>query len=130
MKISTKGRYALTIMINIGREYKNDRYISLTEISEREGISLKYLEKIMINLKNSDFVIAAKGKDGGYKLKKSPDLYSIGEIIRAADEDLNVVSCINNKCPKEKKCDTYSLWKGLNDEINEYLDSKKLGDYL
>lgn len=130
MKISTKGRYALTIMINIGREYKNDRFISLAEIAEKENMSLKYLEKIMINLKNADFVIATKGKDGGYKLKKDPNLYSIGEIIRAADEDLNVVSCINNKCPKEKNCDTYSLWKGLNDEINEYLDSKKLGDYL
>lgn len=130
MKISTKGRYALTIMINIGKEYKNDRFISLSEIAEKENISLKYLEKIMINLKNADFVIAAKGKDGGYKLKKSPDEYSIGEIIRAADEDLNVVSCMNNKCPKENKCDTYSLWKGLNDEINEYLNSKNLGQYL
>lgn len=130
MKISTKGRYALTIMINIGKNYENDKYISLKEIADRENLSLKYLEKIMINLKNADFVISSTGKDGGYKLKRRPDEYSIGEIIRAAEEDLSVVDCVNNKCPKEKRCGTYSLWKGLSDEINEYLNSKNLGQYL
>ena len=130
MKISTKGRYALTIMINIARNYDMDEYISLTDISKKENISLKYLEKIMINLKKADFFIVAKGKDGGYKLKRKPEDYSIGEIIRAAEEELSVVSCVSDSCPKANKCNTYPLWKGLSDEINNYLDNKKLSEYI
>ena len=130
MKISTKGRYALTIMIDVAKNNSNSDYISLTDISKKENISLKYLEKIMINIKKADFFIVAKGKDGGYKLKRNPDEYSIGEIIRAAEEELNVVSCFNNSCPKANKCSTFPLWKGLSDEINKYLDGKKLSEYL
>ena len=77
MKISTKGRYALTVMIYLGREYINNNFISLKEISDSEGISLKYLEKIIINLRKSDFFITSTGKDGGYKLKREPSKYSI-----------------------------------------------------
>ena len=89
-------------------------------------------EKIMISLKKADFFIVAKGKEGGYKLKRKPEEYSIGEIIRAADEELDVVSCIKNEkqCPAKTKCKTYSLWKELSDEINNFLDSKCLKDYL
>lgn len=131
MKVSTKGRYALIIMINIGREYDSDRFISLKEIADREHISLKYLEKIMINLKKADFFNVALGKDGGYKLKMSPDKYTIGDIIRAAEEELVVADCIGEGvCPKKNSCGTYSLWKGLSDEINNYLDSKVLSDYI
>lgn len=131
MKISTKGRYALTIMIQLGREYHKGEYLSLTEISERENISLKYLEKIMISLKKADFFDVQKGKDGGYRLKNNPNQYTIGDIIRAAEEDLTVVDCVKNKsCLKKEKCGTYSLWKGLSEEINEYLDSKTLEEFL
>ena len=131
MRISTKGRYALSIMRNLAKNYKEDRYISLKEISDSENISLKYLEKIMINLKKGDFFYVAKGKDGGYKLNRKPEEYSIGEIIRAADEELEVVSCLKGEnCPAKNKCKTYSLWKDLSDEINNFLDSKKLSDYI
>lgn len=131
MKISTKGRYALTMMIYIGRGYNDDRFVSLKEISNDTGISLKYLEKIMINLKKCDFFITSTGKDGGYKLKKNPSKYSIGEIIRAAEGNLDVVSCVGDEiCPKRNMCSTYSLWEGLSKEINDYLDSKLLSNYL
>lgn len=131
MKISTKGRYALTIMIHLGRAYSDGNYLSLTEISERENMSLKYLEKIMISLKKADFFDVQKGKDGGYKLKKDPNDITIGSIIRAAEEELNVVDCVKSGgCPNKNSCDTYPLWKGLSDEINDYLDSKKLKEYL
>ena len=130
MKISTKGRYALTIMIHLGRAYPEGKYLSLTEISERENISLKYLEKIMISLKKENFFIVQKGKDGGYKLKDDPKNITIGSIIRAAEEELSVVDCVKDGCPNKSTCDTYPLWKGLSDEINLYLDSKYLGDYL
>ena len=130
MKISTKGRYALTIMIHLGRAYGEDQYLSLTEISEREKISLKYLEKIMISLKKANFFDAQKGKDGGYKLKKNPSEITIGSIIRAAEEELDIVDCVGSGCPNKKHCGTYPLWKGLSDEINQYLDSKSLKEYL
>lgn len=131
MKISTKGRYALTIMRNLAKNYEEDRFVSLKEISDKEKISLKYLEKIMISLKKADFFIVAKGKDGGYKLKNKPEEYTIGSIIRAADEELDIVSCISKeKCPVKNKCKTYSLWKDLSDEINNFLDSKNLGEYI
>lgn len=131
MKISTKGRYALSIMIQLGRAYESDNYLSLTEISEREKISLKYLEKIMISLKKADFFDVQKGKDGGYKLKADPSDITIGSIIRAAEEDLDVVDCVKGSgCPNKTHCGTYPLWKGLSDEINDYLDSKTLKEYL
>ncbi len=131
MKISTKGRYALTMMIYIGREYKNDRFISLKEISDKTDISLKYLEKIMVNLKRNDFFITLTGKDGGYKLKRDPSDYSIGEIIRAAEGNLDVVSCVGDMlCPKKEMCSTYSLWEGLSQVINNYLDNKNLGEFI
>lgn len=131
MKISTKGRYALTMMIYIGRGYKEDKFVSLKEISNDTGISLKYLEKIMIDLKKHDFFITSTGKDGGYKLKSNPANYSIGEIIRAAEGNLDVVSCVSEEtCPKKNMCSTYSLWEGLSNEINQYLDDKLLSNYL
>ena len=130
MKISTKGRYALTIMINLGRAYQDNNYLSLSEISERENISLKYLEKIMVSLKKGNFFIVQKGKEGGYKLKEDPSKLTIGSIIRAAEEELDIVGCVKKECPNKKNCGTYPLWKGLSDEINDYLDSKTLKEYL
>ena len=131
MKISTKGRYALTIMLSIAKGYDKDEYISLNKIAEDEQISVKYLEKIMTSLKKNNLVKSTTGKDGGYKLNKKPEEYKIGEIIRAAEENLDVVKCINNPdCHKKTTCKTYTLWEGLNNEINDYLDSKTLKDYL
>ena len=102
MKISTKGRYALTIMLSIAKGYDKDEYISLNKIAEDEQISVKYLEKIMTSLKKNNLVKSTTGKDGGYKLNKKPEEYKIGEIIRAAEENLDVVKCINNPdCPKK-----------------------------
>lgn len=132
MKISTKGRYALTIMQNLGQKYDSGEFLSLTEISKKENISLKYLEKIMISLKKADFFIVAKGKEGGYKLKRNPQEYTIGEIVRAADEELDIIQCIkgNHTCPAKNKCKSFPLWKELSEEINHFLDNKRLIDYL
>ena len=132
MKISTKGRYALVVMLNLARNYNDDKYITLTTISEEENISLKYLEKIMNSLKKSDFFISTTGSNGGYKLKRKPEDYTIGEIIRASEENLDVVECLASEdtCPKRGKCKSYVMWKELNDDINKLLDSKRLSDYL
>lgn len=131
MKLSTKGRYGLTIMLDIAEGYKEDKFVSLNEISERENISLKYLEKIMTSLKKYDFFITSRGSNGGYKLKYDPSKYRIVDIIRASEEEVDIVSCVGSSdCPKKNMCRTYPLWKGLSDEINDYLNSKTLADYL
>ena len=130
MKISTKGRYALVIMLNLAKEYENNKFISLKDISIKENISLKYLEKLMLNLNKSDYFISSRGKDGGYKLKYNPNHYKIGDILRKADENTNVTDCMVKECPNKRKCLTFPLWEDLNNLIQNYLDNKTLADYI
>lgn len=131
MKISTKGRYAVTIMVELAKAYKEDKYISLHDISESTDISVKYLEKIMLSLKKQDFFISSRGGQGGYKLAKSPSEYKMGDIIRAAEEIIDISPCANNTfCPRKTSCTSFPLWQELSEVINNYLDSKTLEDYI
>ena len=132
MKISTRGRYALVIMIDLAKEYKNDTYLSLKDIAKKENMSLKYLEKLMLILNKGDYFISSRGEKGGYKLKYRPQDYKIGDILRLAEGDLSVTDCVSgkHKCPNNHKCSTFPLWNELNSLINNYLDSKTLADYI
>lgn len=131
MKISTKGRYALIIMIELAKNYENGKFVSLKEIAEKEKLSLKYLEKIMLNLNKKDFLESSRGVDGGYRLKKEPKYYSIYEILKRAEGNLSVVSCLKKmECTsKNGHCITCSLWQELNGVIDNFLNSKTLEDY-
>ena len=130
MKISTKGRYALVIMLELANKYDSNEYISLKDIAERKGLSLKYLEKLMLVLNKRDYFISSRGAEGGYKLKYDPSQYIIGDILRCAEGDIAVTDCVTHECLNHSNCKTYSLWKELNDLINNYLDSKTLKDYM
>lgn len=130
MKITTKGRYALIIMLNLANNYENNKYISLKDISNKTNISMKYLEKLMLNLNKSDYFISLRGKEGGYKLKYPPEYYKIGDILKSADESTNVTDCVVNKCPNQNKCLTYPIWDDLNSLINNFLETKTLKDYI
>ena len=132
MKISTKGRYALVIMLDLAKEYEKEKFITLKEIAEKENMSLKYLEKLMLILNKNDYFISSRGEKGGYKLKYNPSKYIIGDILRTAEGDLNVTDCVSDKhnCPNNHKCMTFPLWMELNNLINDYLDSKTLADYI
>ena len=132
MKISTKGRYGLLIMLYLGRSYQSNEFISLGEIAEKENISLKYLEKIMTQLRKKDFFIASRGNSGGYRLKKEPKEYTILEILKAAEGNIDVTKCVQDEfsCPMKRSCGTYSVWKDLNDCIQNFLEQKTLEDYL
>lgn len=132
MRISTKGRYALTIMLDLAKNYKSDKFITLKEISEKEDISLKYLEKIMLTLKKEDYFISSVGVSGGYKLKYEPNKYIIGDILKTAEGDIDVTDCVKEEhiCPKHHKCNTYKLWDELNTTIKNFLNSKTLEDYI
>ena len=130
MRISTKGRYALVVMLDLALNYESGRYVSLKEISEKENISFKYLEKIMLDLNKKNYFDISRGINGGYKLKKNPKEYIIGDILRAAREDIEPVSCISTECDMKHSCKTFPIWKELNDVVNNYLDSKTLYDYI
>ena len=130
MKISTKGRYALRIMVDIAQN-SNDDYVSIKSISERQNISNKYIEQIVSKLLKADMLITYRGHTGGYKLSKKPSEYKVGDIIRVAEGDLNIIECVHRfDCPRKVGCSTYSFWKGLDTVINEYADSYTLEELI
>ena len=131
MKISTKGRYALRVMIDLAIN-SNGKYISLKDIAERQEISNKYLEQIISLLNKAGYLETARGNTGGYKLAKEPKEYTIGDILRATEGDLAPIYCLteDGECDRQTNCKTYSFWKGLDNVINEYIDSKTLEDLI
>lgn len=131
MKISTKGRYSLEIMLDMCRHQKDMEYIPLKDISERSGISEKYLENIMKTLVKNDLLIGLRGKGGGYRLSKAPNLYTVGEILRVAEENFAPIETrmeIDRANPGKRKL--LKMFQGLDAVINAYLDGISLSDLL
>lgn len=132
MIISTRGRYALRILIDIA-ENGNGEYIPLKQIAQRQGISLKYLEQILPVLTQNGVIEGVRGRDGGYRLVRSPNEYKIGDILRLTEGDITAVSCLGNDakpCLRADECRTLPLWTKLNEIVNEYLDSVRLSDLV
>lgn len=131
MKISTKGRYALRVMIDLALN-SDGNFIALKEIAKRQDITVKYLEQIVALLNKAGFLETARGNAGGYKLAKEPKDYIVGDILRATEGDLAPIICLteDGACQRKQICKTYSFWKGLDDVINDYIDSKTLEDLL
>lgn len=130
MKISTKGRYTLRVLIDIA-ENSNGEYIPMKEIATRQNISLKYLEKILPVLVKGNIIEGTSGKGGGYRLKKKPSELKIGKILTLVEGDLAPVQCVSDgkvACENKKNCRTIKLWKGLNKVITDYLNSVSLAD--
>lgn len=132
MNVTSKGRYALRIMIDLA-QHRDEGYISLKTISERTELSMKYLEMIVGNLKKAELVESTRGKEGGYKLSKTPEEYSIGEILNCIEDNLAPVACIKAgsiNCEKSAACLTVPMWKELDDITNAYLATVSLRDLL
>lgn len=132
MRISTKGRYALRMLIDLA-EHQNRGFVALKDIADRQNISKKYLEQIIPILNKSDILKTTRGSQGGYMLSKSPDKYTVGEILRLTEGSLAPVDCLNQdpiQCERSSECATLPVWQGLNRVINEYLDSITLQDIL
>ena len=131
MKISTKGRYALRIMLDLAM-HNNGEYISLTDIAKRQGVSNKYLEQIISKLNKAGFLMTARGFNGGYKLAKAPSEYSVGDILRATEGEIAPIYCVVEgvECEKKEGCRTFEFWKGLDDVINSYIDSENLENLM
>ena len=132
MKISTKGRYALRLMLDLA--LSNDgQPVSLRDVAKRQGISDKYLEQIVPMLNKSDILLASRGFQGGYRLAQSPDKYTVGMILRITEGSLAPVACLDHDpvlCDRSADCITLPVWQGLSRAINEYLDSITLQDIL
>ncbi len=132
MIVSTRGRYALRVMIDIA-ENSSGNYIAMKEVSKRQDISLKYMEKIMPVLVAQKMVEGVHGKGGGYKLTRKPNKYTVGEILRLTEGDLAPVACLEcnaEKCNRKADCRTLPMWNELNKRICDYLDSVTLADLM
>ena len=132
MLISTRGRYALRVLIDLA-EYEEDGYTPLKDIAGRQDISQKYMESIMTMLSKYKLVEGVHGKGGGYRLNRSPKDYSVGEILRITEGTLAPVACLERDaqpCSRAADCRTLPLWDKLNDMITGYLDSVSLADLM
>lgn len=124
MMVSTKGRYALRIMVDLA-ENQEGGPVSLKDIAERENIGIKYLEIIVSSLNKNGLLKSVRGKNGGYMLNREPADYTISSILNAAEGSLAPVACVS-----DGDCKTYVLWKELDDVIEDFLSSKTLADIL
>ena len=132
MKISSRGRYALRMMIDIA-ENSEGQPVTIKDISERQAISTKYLEQIVTGLTRARLLRSERGPQGGYMLTKAPREYTAGQIIRAIEGDLAPVACLAdepNQCARRTICQTLDFWTGLYKTIEEYVDSVTLQDLL
>ncbi len=132
MKISTKGRYALRLMLDLA-VYGKDSFVALKDIAERQNISKKYLEQIVPLLNKSGALRTNRGYQGGYMLAKKPNEYTVGDILRITEGSLAPVSCLDtetNLCERSNTCVTLPIWQGLYKAISDYLDSVTLQDIL
>lgn len=132
MKISTKGRYAIRMLLDLA-EHGSSGYTALKDIAERQGISKKYLEQIVPVLNRADILQTNRGFQGGYRLAQSPDKYTLGMILRLTEGSLAPVACLDNDpnlCERSSYCPTLFVWQGLNDLISNYLDNITLQDIL
>ncbi|GHV46316.1 AsnC family transcriptional regulator [Clostridia bacterium] len=125
MKISTKGRYALRVMADLAMNDKGD-YISLKEVATRQEVPIKYLEQIIPLLSKAGYLKSTRGNNGGYRLSRQPRMYTVGDILRAAEGSLAPVACLDdpeNVCERQHECITLEVWEGLYRVINEYLNN-------
>lgn len=132
MMVSTRGRYALRVMIDLAEQDANS-YIPLKDIVARQNISQKYIEAIMNLLSKQGLVSTMHGKGGGYKLSRKPSDYKIGEILRLTEVSIAPVACLNEgapECDRATECRTLPLWAELNKRILGFLDSVTIADYM
>lgn len=132
MKVSTKGRYALRIMLDLAM-HNSGELVPLKDIARRQGITLKYMEQIISPLSKAGFVQSLRGSAGGYRLARNPSDYTVGSILRVLEGPLAPTACLEtdiNECPRVESCPTISFWNGLNKVINDYVDSVTLEDLM
>lgn len=132
MMISTRGRYALRVLLDLA-EHQTEGYIAMKKVAERQGISLKYIERIMPVLSKNKYVEGVHGKGGGYRLTRTPDAYRVGDILRLTEGDLAPVACLGchtKPCERAGECKTLPMWADFHKVANRYFDNITLADLL
>lgn len=132
MKISTKGRYALQMLLDLAL-HQSEGFVALKDIANRQNISKKYLEQIVPLLNKSGLLRTNRGFQGGYMLSRPASKYSVGEILRLTEGSLAPVACLDapvNECPRSSECMTLYVWEGLYTVISDYLDNISLQDII
>lgn len=132
MKISTRGRYAVRLMLDLAQN-DGDRYVTIKSISERQEISSKYLEQIISILNRAGFVRSVRGSQGGYKLARPAQEYTVGMILRLIEGSLVPVACMDdnpNQCPRSETCVTLDVWKKIDEAVSSVVDNITLADLL
>ena len=132
MMVSTRGRYALRVIIDLAENAK-EGYVPMREVAERQGLSLKYLERILPQLVADNLVEGVHGKGGGYRLSRDPAKISVAEVLKVSEGDIAPVACLEDgavMCDRIDECRTLPVGKGLNERINEYLESVKIADLM
>lgn len=130
--ISTRGRYALRVMIDLA-EHSNGGYTPMKDVAARQEISLKYLERILPVLAKNNLIEGIQGKGGGYRLTRPPEAYPVGEILRLTEGDLAPVACLENgstPCGRSIECRTIEMWSRLNQLINDFFDGITIADLM
>lgn len=133
MLISTRGRYALRVLIDIAENQGDGEYLALKGIAERQEISQKYIESIMTLLSKNGLVDAVHGKGGGYRLNRKPEEYKVREILELTEGSLAPVACLEcnaEKCSREKKCRTLKMWKDLYKDLNSFFESYTIANLM
>lgn len=133
MLISTKGRYAIRLLIDLAEHNEEGKYRRLDAVAEAQEISEKYLESIVNMMVKADLIEGVRGRGGGYRLKRAPKDYTMEEILRVTEKSLSPVACLDcspNTCEKKDVCKTLPMWEKLDDLINGYLSSVTLQDLL
>lgn len=132
MQISTRGRYALRVLLYLADCYQTE-YITVATLSKQENISAKYLEHIMSTLVQADFVTSIKGSKGGYRLSEPPETYTVGKILRLMENGFSLVPCVDPhtpSCQRYDNCTTVEVWKMMQEVIDELIDNLTLVDLL
>ena len=132
MMISSRGRYCLRVMIDLA-EHQGEGYIPMRDVAKRQGISLKYMEKLLPVLVKNNIVEGLQGKNGGYRLTRKPEEYILGEILRLTEGSLAPVACLEcgaAPCNRAPECRTLPVWMELDRIVNRYLDSVTIADLL
>ena len=126
MKMSSKARYGLYVAVELAKNYNDDVMVNVASLSQSTGVTEKYLEQIIALMKKGNVVSATRGSNGGYRLTDSPDNITVGRILRAVEDNLEIVDCLHSGCANSKKCVARNLWGKLYDNINSYLDTVSL----
>ncbi|OIM99395.1 Fe-S cluster assembly transcriptional regulator IscR [Idiomarina sp. MD25a] len=130
MRLTSKGRYAVTAMLDVAM-FAKQAPVPLADISERQGISLSYLEQLFARLRKRGLVLSVRGPGGGYRLGRDADSISVGAVIDAVDESIDATKCQGKgNCHNGEQCLTHSLWEGLSDRIAQFLDGITLAELM